>query len=88
MRTARAKGENWVVLKHGPRNANDPGSDHGITVWLRQVFHRGRKFSTNPDWTLTVDSVEMRDYPVIQAEILLFSLGFNHQLSGCALRRH
>lgn len=39
---------------------------------------------------LLVDSVEMRDYPVIQAEILLFLAGiYSYQLSGgCALRRH
>lgn len=36
-----------------------------------------RKFSTGRDLdSLLVDSVEMRDYPVIQAEILLFSLEF------------
>ena len=35
-------------------------------------------------------SVEMRDYPVIQAEVLLFSLEFYsyHLSGGCAVRGH
>ncbi|HHU9892163.1 TPA: ABC transporter permease subunit, partial [Escherichia coli] len=42
----------------------------GGSIVVEKVFNRpglGR---------LLVDSVEMRDYPVIQAEILLFSLEF------------
>jgi glutathione transport system permease protein len=80
MRTARAKGvsETLVVLKHGLRN-DDPGGDHdgaavrlllGGSIVVEKVFNwpgLGR---------LLVDSVEMRDYPVIQAEVLLFSLEF------------
>ena len=67
MRTARAKGvsETWVVLKHGLRNAMIP-----VVTMMEKVFNwpgLGR---------LLVDSVEMRDYPVIQAEVLLFSLEF------------
>lgn len=81
MRTARAKGvsETWVVLKHGLRNAMIPvvtmmglqfGFLLGGSIVVEKVFNwpgLGR---------LLVDSVEMRDYPVIQAEILLFSLEF------------
>lgn len=80
MRTARAKGErNLVVLKHGLRNAMIPvvtmmglqfGFLLGGSIVVEKVFNwpgLGR---------LLVDSVEMRDYPVIQAEILLFSLEF------------
>ncbi len=81
MRTARAKGvsETWVVLKHGLRNAMIPvvtmmglqfGFLLGGSIVVEKVFNwpgLGR---------LLVDSVEMRDYPVIQAEVLLFSLEF------------
>ncbi|EDU0571501.1 glutathione ABC transporter permease GsiC [Salmonella enterica subsp. enterica serovar Putten] len=80
MRTARAKGvsETWVVLKHGLRNAMIPvvtmmGLQFGFLLGgsiVEKVFNwpgLGR---------LLVDSVDMRDYPVIQAEVLLFSLEF------------
>lgn len=81
MRTARAKGVNefWVIVKHGLRNAMIPvvtmmglqfGFLLGGSIVVEEVFNwpgLGR---------LLVDSVEMRDYPVIQAEVLLFSLEF------------
>ncbi|WP_411703562.1 glutathione ABC transporter permease GsiC [Edaphovirga cremea] len=81
MRTARAKGvrETLVVVKHGLRNAMIPvvtmmglqfGFLLGGSIVVEKVFNwpgLGR---------LLVDSVEMRDYPVIQAEVLLFSLEF------------
>ncbi|EAQ8834842.1 glutathione ABC transporter permease GsiC [Salmonella enterica] len=81
MRTARAKGvsETWVVLKHGLRNAMIPvvtmmglqfGFLLGGSIVVEKVFNwpgLGR---------LLVDSVDMRDYPVIQAEVLLFPLEF------------
>ncbi|GBU14531.1 glutathione ABC transporter permease [Enterobacterales bacterium] len=81
MRTARAKGvhEFWVVVKHGLRNAMIPvvtmmglqfGFLLGGSIVVEKVFNwpgLGR---------LLIDSVEMRDYPVIQAEVLLFSLEF------------
>ncbi|EAA5870199.1 glutathione ABC transporter permease GsiC [Salmonella enterica] len=81
MRTARAKGvsETWVVLKHGHCNAMIPvvtmmglqfGFLLGGSIVVEKVFNwpgLGR---------LLVDSVDMRDYPVIQAEVLLFSLEF------------
>ncbi|EGT0361062.1 glutathione ABC transporter permease GsiC [Salmonella enterica] len=81
MRTARAKGvsETWVVLKHGLRNAmiqvvTMMGLQFGFllggSIVVEKVFNwpgLGR---------LLVDSVDMRDYPVIQAEVLLFSLEF------------
>ncbi|MCG8710473.1 glutathione ABC transporter permease GsiC [Brenneria sp. 4F2] len=81
MRTARAKGvrESLVVVKHGLRNALIPvitmmglqfGFLLGGSIVVEKVFNwpgLGR---------LLVDSVEMRDYPVIQAEVLLFSLEF------------
>ncbi|RJT46809.1 glutathione ABC transporter permease GsiC [Rahnella woolbedingensis] len=81
MRTARAKGvhEAVVVIKHGLRNAMIPvvtmmglqfGFLLGGSIVVEKVFNwpgLGR---------LLIDSVEMRDYPVIQAEVLLFSLEF------------
>ena len=81
MRTARAKGvrEPLVVVKHGLRNAMIPvvtmmglqfGFLLGGSIVVEVVFNwpgLGR---------LLVDSVAMRDYPVIQAEVLLFSLEF------------
>ncbi|CAI0738307.1 glutathione ABC transporter permease GsiC [Serratia fonticola] len=81
MRTARAKGvpETLVIVKHGLRNAMIPvitmmglqfGFLLGGSIVVEKVFNwpgLGR---------LLVDSVEMRDYPVIQAEVLLFSLEF------------
>jgi len=81
IRTARAKGlgENLVVLKHGLRNALIPvvtmmglqfGFLLGGSIVVEVVFNwpgMGR---------LLVDAVDMRDYPVIQALVLLFSLEF------------
>lgn len=81
VRTARAKGvrETVVVVKHCLRNAMIPvvtmmglqfGFLLGGSIVVEKVFNwpgLGR---------LLVDAVEMRDYPVIQAEVLLFSLEF------------
>ena len=81
IRTARAKGlsETSVVLKHGLRNALIPvvtmmglqfGFLLGGSIVVEVVFNwpgLGR---------LLVDAVDMRDYPVIQGLVLLFSLEF------------
>jgi len=81
IRTARAKGvnETSVVLRHGLRNALIPvvtmmglqfGFLLGGSIVVEKVFNwpgMGR---------LLVDAVEMRDYPIIQASVLLFSLEF------------
>jgi glutathione transport system permease protein len=81
IRTARAKGldEKTVVVKHGLRNALIPvvtmmglqfGFLLGGSIVVEKVFNwpgLGR---------LLVDAVDMRDYPVIQALVLLFSLEF------------
>ncbi|QRX82026.1 glutathione ABC transporter permease GsiC [Glaciimonas sp. PAMC28666] len=81
VRTARAKGlsETVVVLKHCLRNSLIPvvtmmglqfGFLLGGSIVVEMVFNwpgMGR---------LLIDAVDMRDYPVIQAEILLFSLEF------------
>jgi len=81
IRTARAKGldEGKVVIKHGLRNALIPvvtmmglqfGFLLGGSIVVEKVFNwpgLGR---------LLVDAVDMRDYPTIQALVLLFSLEF------------
>ncbi|AMM24830.1 glutathione ABC transporter permease GsiC [Variovorax sp. PAMC 28711] len=81
VRTARAKGvsEKWVILKHCLRNALIPvvtmmglqfGFLLGGSIVVEAVFNwpgLGR---------LLVDAIEMRDYPVIQSLVLLFSLEF------------
>ena len=81
IRTARAKGldEPHVVVKHGMRNALIPvvtmmglqfGFLLGGSIVVEVVFNwpgMGR---------LLIDAVDMRDYPVIQALVLLFSLEF------------
>ena len=81
LRTARAKGvtETNIVVKHALRNALIPvvtmmglqfGFLLGGSIVVEKVFNwpgMGR---------LLVDAVDMRDYPVIQASVLLFSLEF------------
>jgi glutathione transport system permease protein len=81
VRTARAKGvpEKWVILKHSLRNALIPvvtmmglqfGFLLGGSIVVEAVFNwpgLGR---------LLVDAIDMRDYPVIQTLVLLFSLEF------------
>lgn len=81
VRTARAKGvrEDRVVTRHVLKNALIPvitmmglqfGFLLGGSIVVEKVFNwpgLGR---------LLVDAVEMRDYPVIQPEVLLFSLEF------------
>ncbi len=81
IRTARAKGvhESSVVMKHALRNALIPvitmmglqfGFLLGGSIVVEKVFNwpgMGR---------LLVDAVDMRDYPVIQACVLLFSSEF------------
>jgi glutathione transport system permease protein len=81
VRTARAKGlREWIVItKHGLRNALIPvvtmmglqfGFLLGGSIVVEAVFNwpgLGR---------LLVDSVNMRDYPVVQGLVLLFSLEF------------
>src|SRR5262249_45566285 len=80
VRTARAKGlDETVVVKHGLRNALIPvvtmmglqfGFLLGGSIVVEVVYNwpgMGR---------LLVDAVDMRDYPVIQGLVLLFSLEF------------
>jgi glutathione transport system permease protein len=81
IRTARAKGafERLVVWKHVLRNALIPiitmvGLQFGFLLGGSIVVET--VFAWPGLGRLLVDSVSFRDYPVIQAEILLFSLGF------------
>ena len=81
IRTARAQGVSGagIVMKHALRNALIPvvtmmglqfGFLLGGSIVVEKVFNwpgMGR---------LLVDAVEMRDYPVIQASVLLFSMEF------------
>lgn len=81
IRTARAKGVRGtvIVMKHALRNALIPvvtmmglqfGFLLGGSIVVEKVFNwpgMGR---------LLVDAVDMRDYPVIQASVLLFSVEF------------
>ncbi|RDI50337.1 glutathione ABC transporter permease GsiC [Microvirga subterranea] len=81
VRTARAKGvfERLVVWKHVLRNALIPiitmvGLQFGFLLGGSIVVET--VFAWPGLGRLLVDSVSFRDYPVIQAEILLFSLEF------------
>ncbi|WP_029003017.1 glutathione ABC transporter permease GsiC [Azorhizobium doebereinerae] len=81
VRTARAKGvpEAFVIWKHTLRNALVPvitmtGLQFGFLLGGSIVVET--VFSWPGLGRLLVDSVSYRDYPVIQAEILLFSLEF------------
>ncbi len=81
MRTARAKGvpERSVVWKHTLRNALIPvitltGLQFGFLLGGAIVVET--VFAWPGLGRLLVDSVAYRDYPVIQAEILLFSFEF------------
>ena len=81
IRTARAKGASeWsVIVRHGLRNALIPvvtmmglqfGFLLGGSIVVEKVFNwpgMGR---------LLVDAVDMRDFPVLQACVLLFSFEF------------
>ena len=81
VRTARSKGlpERRVIVKHTLRNALIPvitmtGLQFGFLLGGAVVVET--VFSWPGLGRLLVDSVSYRDYPVIQAEIMLFSLEF------------
>ncbi|MBV8448688.1 MAG: ABC transporter permease subunit, partial [Hyphomicrobiales bacterium] len=80
-RTARAKGvpERGVIWKHALRNALIPvvtmiGLEFGFLLGGSIVVET--VFAWPGLGRLLIDSVSFRDYPVIQAEILLFSTEF------------
>jgi len=81
VRTARAKGlhNNFVILKHALRNALIPvvtmtGMQFGFLLGGSVVVET--VFSWPGLGRLLIDSVAFRDYPIIQAEMLLFALEF------------
>jgi glutathione transport system permease protein len=81
VRTARSKGvpERSVIWRHTLRNALIPvitltGLQFGFLLGGAIVVET--VFSWPGLGRLLVDSVNYRDYPVIQAEILLFSFEF------------
>ena len=81
MRTARAKGlsEVWVILRHGLRNALLPvmtllglqlGTLLGGAVITETIF------SWPGIGQLTVEAIQRRDYPVVQATVLVISFSY------------
>lgn len=81
VRTARAKGlgERSVVMRHALRNALIPvvtmlGLQFGFLLGGSIVVEK--VFNWPGIGRLLVDAVDMRDYPVMQACVLLFSLEF------------
>jgi peptide/nickel transport system permease protein len=81
VRTARAKGlaDLWVLLRHVLRNAAVPivtVIGLGIAVLIGGVVVTESVFSIPGLGRLTVDAVLARDYPTVQAVVLLFSLAY------------
>jgi peptide/nickel transport system permease protein len=81
MRTARAKGlkESTVILKHGMRNALLPvitllGLQLGVLLGGAVITET--VFSWPGIGKLTIDSILKRDYPVVQACVLLISVSY------------
>ena len=81
IRTARAKGlsESSVVLKHGLRNALLPvitllGLQLGVLLGGAVITET--VFSWPGIGKLTIDAILKRDYPVVQACVLLISLAY------------
>ena len=93
VRTARAKGigETGVLLRHALRNAAVPvitviGT--GFALLISGVVVTESVFNLPGIGRLTVDAVLARDYPVIQAMILLTSLHLCHGQSSDRPRLH
>jgi peptide/nickel transport system permease protein len=81
VRTARAKGqsERIVLFRHALRNAAVPivtVIGLGIALLIGGVVVTESVFTIPGLGRLTVDAVLARDYPVIQAVILLFSFAY------------
>lgn len=79
IRTARAKGlrEGWVLMRHALRNCSVPiitVIGIGFALIISGVVVTESVFNLPGLGRLTVDAVLARDYPVIQAVILLASL--------------
>jgi peptide/nickel transport system permease protein len=81
IRTARAKGltDRVVLMRHALRNAAVPivtVIGLGIALLIGGVVVTESVFSIPGLGRLTVDAVLARDYPTVQAVILLFSLAY------------
>jgi peptide/nickel transport system permease protein len=81
IRTARAKGlpDRVVLLRHALRNASVPivtVIGIGIALLIGGVVVTESVFSIPGLGRLTVDAVLARDYPTVQAVILLFSFAY------------
>jgi peptide/nickel transport system permease protein len=81
IRTARAKGltNRVVLMRHALRNAAVPivtVIGLGIALLIGGVVVTESVFSIPGLGRLTVDAVLARDYPTVQAVILLFSLAY------------
>jgi peptide/nickel transport system permease protein len=81
IRTALAKGlrEPWVIMKHALRNASLPivtvvginfGVQLGGTVLIETIFARPGLGN------ILISSIYQRDYPVVQATVVLFASSF------------
>ncbi|MGQ3029415.1 MAG: ABC transporter permease [Ferrovibrionaceae bacterium] len=81
IRTARAKGVSWrdILFRHALKNAAVPivtVIGLGIGLLIGGAVVTESVFAIPGLGRLTVDSVLRRDYPVIQAIVLLFSLSY------------
>jgi peptide/nickel transport system permease protein len=81
VRTARAKGlgESAVLLRHVLRNAAVPivtVIGHGVAFLIGGVVVTESVYGIPGLGRLTVDAVLARDYPTVQAVILLFSVAY------------
>jgi peptide/nickel transport system permease protein len=81
VRTARAKGliERWVIYKHALRNALLPivtilGLQFGTLIGGAVITET--VFAWPGIGRLLVDAIGFRDYPVIQASVLVITVGF------------
>jgi peptide/nickel transport system permease protein len=81
IRTARAKGltDRVVLMRHALRNASVPivtVIGIGVALLIGGVVVTESVFSIPGLGRLTVDAVLARDYPTVQAVILLFSFAY------------
>jgi peptide/nickel transport system permease protein len=81
VRTARAKGliERWVIYKHALRNAMLPivtilGLQFGTLIGGAVITET--VFAWPGIGRLLIDAISFRDYPVIQASVLVITVGF------------
>src|SRR5439155_270648 len=90
VRTARAKGlgDLTVLFRHVLRNAAVPivtVIGLGVALLIGGVVVTESVFSIPGLGRLTVDAVLARDYPTVQAVILLFSVGYGRAVCGAGV---